>query len=484
MFDTASAPLSLSPAAAAPAAQTLSPLDTVKGILRSTISETDFRSWINPLQLVSADKSALTLAAPTRFVRDWVRTHYADRLLKLWAQQNTPALRIEIIIARAPQDASVTPPASAAAPAAASTDTLVPHVPPANQNSDAAGVAETLSSPLDPRYTFETFVTGPSNALAHAAALRIAEGNTAGLNPLYLHAGVGLGKTHLMQAIGWHIRQTQPARRVIYMSAEKFMFQFVRALRARDTHAFKEQFQSIDVLMIDDIQFICNKESTQQEFFHTFNMLVDQGKQVILSSSTAPADLDGLDQRLKSRMGMGLVASIQPATADLRLAVLSAKCAFMKKAMPEDVLHFLSEKVASNIRELEGALNRLIAHAELMNRPVTIDAAEDILQDILRHVGKRITVEDIQRKVADFYNLRLTDLLSPRRARPVARPRQMAMYLSKILTTLSLPDIGRRFGGRDHTTIIHGIRTVETLMATDPALLHDIEKIKRELGAV
>lgn len=448
---------------------------TIKGILRADISETDYRSWIHPLSIQTVNNAQLTIAAPTRFVRDWVRTHYADRILKIWAQQSdiTPA-RADIVIASKAQIA-----AAPVAPVAEIAD-ITPA--PANENAEA-GLTETLSSPLDPRLTFTSFITGPSNALAHAAALRVAEGQAAGMNPLYFHSGVGLGKTHLMQAIGAKIRRDNPSRKVIYMSAEKFMFQFVRALRARDTMTFKEQFRNIDVLMIDDIQFICGKESTQQEFFHTFNTLIDQGKQVILSADRAPADLDSLDDRLRSRLGMGLVASIQPATAELRQDILTAKCAQMKKDIPSDVISFLADNVTRNIREMEGALNRLIAHAELINRPVTMESTQDILKDILKAADRRVSIEEIQTKVASFYNLRLSDILSPRRARPVARPRQIAMYLSKILTPHSLPDIGRKFGGRDHTTIIHGVRKIEELMAIDPALLHDVEKIKRDIGA-
>lgn len=474
MFDTALSTASMI-SSATPNDRNENLFHTLKATLRADISETDFRSWIQPLSFQEISAAQLTLTAPTRFVRDWVRTHYADRILKLWAQQSeTAPLRVDIAIAAKT--------ASAIAPATMPEVLTDMAQPPANENIEA-NIADTLSSPLDPRLTFESFVTGPSNALAHAAAQRVAEGQAAGMNPLFFQSGVGLGKTHLMQAIGAKIRRENPARKVIYMSAEKFMFQFVRALRARDTMSFKEQFRSIDVLMIDDIQFICGKESTQQEFFHTFNTLIDQGKQVILSADRAPADLEGLDDRLRSRLGMGLVASIQPATAELRHDILTSKCALMKREIPSEVLSFLADNVTRNIREMEGALNRLIAHAELINRPVTLESTQDILQDILKSADRRVSIEEIQQKTAAFYNLRLSDILSPRRARPVARPRQIAMYLSKILTSHSLPDIGRKFGGRDHTTIIHGIRKIEELMASDPALLHDVEKIKRDIGA-
>jgi chromosomal replication initiator protein len=260
------------------------------------------------------------------------------------------------------------------------------------------------------------------------------------------------------------------------------MYQFVRAVRARETMAFKEQFRTVDILMIDDIQFICGKESTQEEFFHTFNALIDQGKHVVLSADKAPGDLDGLDERLRSRLGMGLVAGIQMGDADLRLKILHAKCALMKRTLPADVLDFLAQKITSNMRELEGALNRLIAHAELINRPVTLATAEELLQDLLRASERRVTIEDIQRRVAEHYNLRIADILSPRRARPVARPRQIAMYLAKALTQHSLPEIGRKFGGRDHTTIIHGVRKIEELMARDANMAADVDSLRRVIA--
>lgn len=441
--------------------------DDIKSRLRAEIGDTAFRTWVQPVEAVSYRGGTLEIAAPTRFIRDWVRTHYADRIRALFAQHYNGCTRVECTVeaktaAPAPQRAVATP--------------YTPVIT-ANENADAP--AEDLSSALDPRFTFDNFVTGPTNELAHAAALRLAGGEDVNFNPLFLQGGVGLGKTHLMQAIAHMVREAQPQKRVIYMSAEKFMYQFVRALRARDTMAFKEQFRAVDILMIDDIQFICGKESTQEEFFHTFNALIDQGKHVVLSADKAPGDLDGLDERLRSRLGMGLVAGIQMGDATLRRQILESKCALMKRALPADVLDFLAQKITSNMRELEGALNRLIAHAELINRPVTLETAEELLQDLLRAAERRVTVEDIQRRVAEHYNLRIADILSPRRARPVARPRQIAMYLAKALTAHSLPEIGRKFGGRDHTTIIHGVRKIEELMARDANLAADIDSLRR-----
>lgn len=441
--------------------------DSVKTRLRDEIGDTAFRTWLQPVEAVSYRGGTLEIAAPTRFIRDWVRTHYADRIRAIFAQQYNGCSRVECTV-----DAT----AAAPAPARASAQPYTPVVT-ANENTDMP--VEDMSSTLDARFTFDNFIVGPTNELAHAAALRLAKGENVNFNPLFLQGGVGLGKTHLMQAIAHMVRDTQPQKRVIYMSAEKFMYQFVRALRARETMAFKEQFRAVDILMIDDIQFICGKESTQEEFFHTFNALIDQGKHVVLSADKAPGDLDGLDERLRSRLGMGLVAGIHMGDHDLRLKMLQSKCALMKRDLPADVLDFLAQKITTNMRELEGALNRLIAHAELINRPVTLESAEDLLQDLLRASERRVTIEDIQRRVAEHYNLRIADILSPRRARPVARPRQIAMYLSKALTQHSLPEIGRKFGGRDHTTIIHGVRKVEELMERDANLAADVDSLRR-----
>jgi len=336
------------------------------------------------------------------------------------------------------------------------------------------------SSPLDPRFTFDTFVVGKPNAFAHAAARRVVEAEGMPFNPLYIYGGVGLGKTHLMHAMAWALREKQN-RKVVYLSAEKFMYQFVRALRRQDSMNFKEQFRSVDVLMIDDIQFIAGKETTQEEFFHTFNALVDQGKLIVISGDRAPSDLEGLDERLRSRLAWGLVADIKPSTFDLRLDVVKAKAALMNIELPLDVAHFLAGKITSNIRELEGALNRLAVHRDMTGQNLTVDITQDVLADVLRSFERRITIDEIQRKVADHYNLRLTDMHSPRRSRNVARPRQVAMYLCKKLTTRSLPEIGRKFGGRDHTTVMHAVKKVEELMIEDSIFADEVNSVRRIL---
>lgn len=440
----------------------------IKAALQKECGDTAFRSWIAPTAAVSLQAGVLDVAAPTRFVRDWVKTRYADRMCALWRQHFGQTVHLTFSV-RAPAPA-------AQADEEQTADALVPV---ANQNAQDAQTD--ISSPLDARFTFENYVTGKSNALAYAAARKVADDDTVAFNPLFLQGGVGLGKTHLMHAIAHAVRARNPARKVVYMSAEKFMYQFVRALRFKDTMAFKEQFRTVDVLMIDDIQFICGKESTQEEFFHTFNALIDQGKHIVVSADKSPSDLDGLEERLRSRLGMGLVADIHPTSYELRLSILQSKCAQMNRALPQDVLEFLADKIAANVRELEGALNRLIAHAELVNRAVTLESAQELLQDLLRANDRRVTVEDIQKKVAAHYNIRVADMHSPRRARAVARPRQVAMYLCKTLTQHSLPEIGRKFGGRDHTTIIHGVRKIEELMTSDRALQDDVQLLTRTI---
>ena len=343
-----------------------------------------------------------------------------------------------------------------------------------------------LGAPLDPSLCFDNFVVGASNELAYAAAKRIAEADKVSFNPLFLYGGVGLGKTHLMHAIALEIKKNWPERKVLYLSAEKFMYQFIRALRFKDTMSFKQQFRSVDVLMVDDIQFIAGKDSTQEEFFHTFNTLIDHNHQVVISADRSPVDLDGIEERIRSRLGWGLVTDIHASDYELRLGILQSKAETHLEENPDliindNMLEFLAQKIDSNIRVLEGALNRIIAYSSFVGRPLTIDMAQEVLKDLIRASQRTITIDDIQRKVADYYNLRLSDLLSARRSRQIARPRQVAMYLSKILTTRSLPEIGRKFGGRDHTTVIHAVKRVEGLRDSDTAIQEEVDLLTRSL---
>jgi chromosomal replication initiator protein len=449
---------------------------SVRERLRGELGEAAYRNWLRPLLCAPDEGETVRLYAPTRFMRDWVMQRYADRIRALWRGVDATVEELEVVIAPSGLQAAVeaaddVSPASSPAPASG----LRGAAPPEN-------VDQNVSAPLDLRFTFENFVVGKSNELAYAAARRVADADSVPFNPLFLYGGVGLGKTHLMHAVGWHIRKRHPSRRVIYLSAEKFMYQFIRALRYRDTMAFKEQFRSVDVLMIDDVQFIGGKESTQEEFFHTFNALVDQNHQIVLSADRSPSDLDGLEERLRSRLGWGLVADLHSTTYELRLGILQSKAQQLAGCdIPGQVLEFLAHKITSNVRELEGALNRVVAHATLVGRAITPEMAEEVLHDLLRANDRRVTIEDIQKRVAEHYNIKLLEMSSHRRARIVARPRQVAMYLAKQLTSRSLPEIGRKFGGRDHTTVMHAVRKIEQLKESNAELTEDIELLRRML---
>jgi chromosomal replication initiator protein len=362
-----------------------------------------------------------------------------------------------------------------------SNDTDATPRPESSDDSASVSLPKNNSNLLDPRFTFENFVVGKPNEFAYAAATRVAESDDVQFNPLFLYGGVGLGKTHLMHAIAWKIFQKNSSRRVVYMSAEKFMYQFIRAIRFHDTMAFKEQFRSVDVLMIDDFQFIGGKETTQEEFFHTFNALVDNNRQIIISADKSPSDLENIGERLKSRLGWGLVADIHPTTYELRLGILQSKAELLNLKVPKEVLDLIATKITSNVRELEGALNRIMAHAFLVGRDVTLESTQEVLKDVLRSNERFITIEDIQKRVSEFFSIKMADLLSPRRARSLARPRQVAMYLSKELTTKSLPEIGRKFGGRDHATVIYAVKKVMELCESSAEFAHDLDTLKKSL---
>ncbi|MFD2261811.1 chromosomal replication initiator protein DnaA [Lacibacterium aquatile] len=466
----------------------------VQSRLVGEVGEAAYKSWLAPLSIEGLFDGVVRLGLPTRFMRDWVNTHYLERLRRLWAAEDAGVLNVDLVVVRRgavamPVSATSAAPTLAPGPMAPIPASPVAKAPravrpaaPAIVQAEEVTTLDSLSAPLDPRLTFDNFVVGKPNELAFAAARRVAESDAVAFNPLYLYGGVGLGKTHLMHAIAWHIRQRDPSRRVIYMSAEKFMYQFIKALRYKDTVAFKEQFRSVDVLMIDDVQFFCgSKELTQEEFFHTFNALVDNNRQVIVSADKSPADLSDIPERLKSRLGWGLVADIHPTTYELRLGILQAKADAVSVPVPPKVLEFLAHKITSNVRELEGALNRLVAHATLVHRAISLEMAQEVLHDLLRAHDRRVTIEEIQKRVAEHYTIRLVDMSSARRSRQIARPRQVAMYLAKQLTSRSLPEIGRKFGGRDHTTVMHAVKKIEELQATDSALAEDIELLRRML---
>jgi chromosomal replication initiator protein len=455
----------------------------IRGRLREEVGEVEYRTWLRQMTLAGVEGEDAIILLPTRFLRDWVNSHYGDRLRLLWQAEEPSVRRIDIRVSATPvaepgaEERMVAEPAGAAASAGLA-EPLAPRLAErASPESRSDWVV-----PLEARFTFDTFVVGKPNEFAHACARRVSEKPASpGFNPLFLYGGVGLGKTHLMHATAWAIRANDPSRTVAYMSAEKFMYRFIAALRSQNTMEFKETLRAVDVLMIDDLQFLIGKDNTQEEFFHTFNALVDQGKQIIVSSDKSPSDLAGIEDRLRTRLGCGMVADIHATTYELRLSILQAKAAAAQVLVPPKVLELLANKITANVRELEGALNRLVAHANLFGRPITIDGAHEVLHDVLRAHEKRVSIEEIQRKVADHYNIRLTDMSSARRARNVARPRQVAMYLAKQLTQRSLPEIGRRFGNRDHTTVMHAVSRVAELMAADAGFAEDVTLLRKML---
>ena len=453
--------------------------ERVRDKLRTSYGEAIFKSWLQPLKLADVKNGQAMITVPTRFMREWIVTHYADSILRFWCQEDQTVHSVDIFVK--PEPVAVT---NAQPQSDTSQSGIEAAMLGVAANEDKPINPDSISAPLDPRYTFENFVVGKPNELAHAAARRVADSAvvSSGANPLFLYGGVGLGKTHLMHAIAWHIRKTDPARKVIYLSAEKFMYLFIRALRTKDTMAFKEYFRSVDVLMVDDVQFISGKDSTQEEFFHTFNALIDQHKQLIISGDRSPADLEGMEERVRSRLGWGLVADIHTTTYELRLGILQSKIEKMPNAnVPQRVLEFLAHKITSNVRELEGALNRVVAHATLVGTQVTLESTQEVLHDILRANDRRITIEDIQKKVAGHFNIKVSDMHSARRSVAIARPRQIAMYLAKKLTTKSLPEIGRKFGGKDHTTVMHAVKRIEELSREDKEFADDVELLMRML---
>ncbi len=455
--------------------------DRTLSVLRAELGEATFRSWFKHIEFGELTEKKLVLYVPTKFMKDWIHTHYSDRILTILKNDNIPVSSIffelqKFKTTKEPPNNNIEK----------TTTSSKPSIHTKYSSDESGDHNSMLGAPLDPNLSFDNFVVGGSNELAYAAAKRITEVERVSFNPLFLYGGVGLGKTHLMHAMALEIKKNWPERKVLYLSAEKFMYQFIKALRFKDTMSFKQQFRSVDVLMVDDIQFIAGKDSTQEEFFHTFNTLIDHNHQVVISADRSPVDLDGIEERIRSRLGWGLVTDIHASDYELRLGVLQTKAKKHVEDNPEiiikdNILEFLAQRIDSNIRVLEGALNRVIAYSSFVNKPLTIEMAQEVLKDLIRASQRRITIDDIQRKVADYYNIRLSDLLSARRSRTIARPRQVAMYLSKILTTRSLPEIGRKFGGRDHTTVIHAVKRIESLQDSDNAIQEEVEVLSRAL---
>ena len=462
----------------------------VKERLRSELGDDVFTSWFGRMDLETADNGVLRLSVPTRFLRNWIQSHYGERVLSKWQEEEPDVTRLELSVRSATIKLPTVKP-KALEPVTSARETR----DGVAVNGDMRGgvpfltVHEALGgSPLDPRLTFESFIVGRSNTLAHAAAKQVAtsrRGEPLMFNPLYTHAAVGLGKTHLLQAVTW-AGNNGGDRKMLYLTAERFMYGFVSALRSQTTLAFKEAVRAIDVLVIDDLQFLQGR-STQAEFCHTLNALIDAGRQVVIASDRPPADLESLDDRVRSRLAGGLVVEIGSLGEELRLEILKSRVAAARThhpgfEVPAPVLAFIAKSVTHNGRDLEGAVNRLLAHSKLTGQPVTLEMAEREMRDLIRPAEpKRVRIEDIQRIVARQYNVSRADLLSSRRTANVVRPRQVAMYLAKVLTLRSLPEIGRRFGGRDHTTVLHAVRKIENLAGNDSAFAEEIESLKRQL---
>ncbi len=423
--------------------------------LRDEISPAAFEHWLVPLRPVGTGGNPLVLAAPSEFHRNWVRSRYLGQILSSCTAADPSVSRVEIVVQEGAPAPEAHPRPAPARPA------------PAN-----------VGSILDPQRTFDSFVVGASNQVAFAAARRVAEGQPDGdRNLLFFSGGVGLGKTHLMHAIAWEVL-ARGERRVAYLSSEKFTSEFVAALRTRDTDAFKRRFRTVDIFMVDDVQFLASRAQTQEEFFHTFDALSSEGKQIVVSGDRAPVDMEDVDRRLRSRLGGGLLAELRTTTYELRLSILQRhRDRYDDLAVPDPVLEFLAHKITNDIRELTGALARVVAHAEYTRQPITLDLVRDALPDLLRANERRVTAEAIQKAVTAYYGLRRGDLASPRRERRIVGPRQVAMWLCKQLTPMSLPDIGGRFN-RDHSTVVHSTRRVDERLADEPALAEDLEKLK------
>ncbi|TKJ72938.1 chromosomal replication initiator protein DnaA [Pseudomonas sp. CFBP13508] len=494
-------------------------------LLREELPAQQFNTWIRPLQ-VEAEGDELRVYAPNRFVLDWVNEKYLGRVLELLDERgngSTPALSLLIGSKRssAPRAAPNAPlaaaqvaqaqannvpasnpaPTPAPAPAKRSTqkaaevseepsrDSFDPMAGAASQQAPVRAEQRTVqvegalkhTSYLNRTFTFENFVEGKSNQLARAAAWQVADNPKHGYNPLFLYGGVGLGKTHLMHAVGNHLLKKNPNAKVVYLHSERFVADMVKALQLNAINEFKRFYRSVDALLIDDIQFFARKERSQEEFFHTFNALLEGGQQVILTSDRYPKEIEGLEERLKSRFGWGLTVAVEPPELETRVAILMKKADQAKVELPHDAAFFIAQRIRSNVRELEGALKRVIAHSHFMGRDITIELIRESLKDLLALQDKLVSVDNIQRTVAEYYKIKISDLLSKRRSRSVARPRQVAMALSKELTNHSLPEIGDVFGGRDHTTVLHACRKINELKESDADIREDYKNLLRTL---
>lgn len=466
-------------------------------LLRDELPAQQFNTWIRPLQ-VEGDAEELRVFAPNRFVLDWVNDKYLGRLIELLGERGNglaPAVSLLIGARRSARPVAAAMPRPAATPARHVDAMPVASVPVMEPSAAAVQAMPTRAverhvqvegalkhtSYLNRTFTFENFVEGKSNQLARAAAWQVADNPKHGYNPLFLYGGVGLGKTHLMHAVGNHLLKKNPNAKVVYLHSERFVADMVKALQLNAINEFKRFYRSVDALLIDDIQFFAKKERSQEEFFHTFNALLEGGQQVILTSDRYPKEIDGLEERLKSRFGWGLTVAVEPPELETRVAILMKKAEQTRIELPHDAAFFIAQRIRSNVRELEGALKRVIAHSHFTNSPISIELIRESLKDLLALQDKLVSIDNIQRIVAEYYKIKLTELLSKRRSRSIARPRQVAMALSKELTNHSLPEIGNAFGGRDHTTVLHACRKIAELKESDADIREDYKNLLRTL---
>ncbi len=434
-------------------------------IIKGEMSEVSFNTWIKSCEPLSISSNTIKISVPNSFTQDILEKRYKDLVVNSIEAACSKVYNVDFIVASDIQEVDEKEEKN-------------------NQNDDksSVNVNDEMSSTLNPKYTFDSFVIGNSNRFAHAASLAVAEAPAKAYNPLFIYGGVGLGKTHLMHAIGHYVLQNNSNAKVVYVSSEKFTNELINAIRDDRNEEFRNKYRNVDILLIDDVQFIAGKERTQEEFFHTFNELHDANKQIILSSDRPPKEIPTLEDRLRSRFEWGLIADIQAPDFETRMAILKKKADVEKLNVANEVMVYIATKIKSNIRELEGALIRIVAYSSLTNRPITVELASEALKDIISNKqNKNITIDVIQDVVAGYFNLRIEDLKSQRRTRNVAYPRQIAMYLSRKLTDMSLPKIGEEFGGRDHTTVIHAYEKISDALNTDESLQHTVNDITKKL---
>jgi len=458
--------------------------------LRDELPAQHFNTWIRPLQVEEVDE-CLFVYAPNRFVLDWVNEKYFTRILELMTERNsgeTPEVVLQIgSKGQTVRPTVTTTVTSAASPAPTPQPAQAAPANDAPTHTDKAAVAAASAKPaqyvsgLNRSFTFASFVEGKSNQLAHAAAWQVADNPKHGYNPLFLYGGVGLGKTHLMHAVGNHLLQKNPKAKIVYLHSERFVQDMVKAIQMKAINEFKTYYRSVDALLIDDIQFFAGKDRSQEEFFHTFNALLEGNQQIILTSDRYPKEIDGIEERLTSRFGWGLTTAVEPPDLETRVAILMKKAEQSRVVLAKDCAFFIAQRIRSNVRDLEGALKRVIAHSHFTHQPISLELIRESLKDLLALQDKLISIDNIQRTVAEYYKIKIADLLSKRRSRSVARPRQVAMALAKEVTNHSLPEIGDAFGGRDHTTVLHATRKIAELCETDADISEDYKNLLRTL---